>query len=173
MRKILLLVIIACLAGLSLACSGNVPPIPVIGTPQDLTTLTGEWLGTYEISDGAARRGDIYLKLNAGTDTARGSVVMTVRQFRTDLTPLRDGLPAAMVPFSEAVSIKFVRVRNGFVTGLLDPYRDPYCGCTLNTTFTGRLQGDTITGEFRIRHSDSVARETGRWSAVRQAEKNP
>jgi hypothetical protein len=170
MRKILLIVIVACLTGLMLACSGNIPPVPVIGTPQDLTTLAGEWTGRYEVSDGTPRHGEIYLNLNAGTDTARGSVLLTVRQFRTEMAQ-RDGQPAPMVPYrpyNEAISIKFVRVKDGRVTGILDPYRDPYCGCTLTTTFTGRMKGDTISGNFRVRHSDSMAREAGRWRVIRQ-----
>lgn len=161
------LIVTALIALLSGACSGNTPPVSVIGSRADLNTLAGEWVGSYEVTDGLSRRGTVDLTLDAGQDTARGAVVMTTLQARGSAGIPQNAMPAPMAPFSEALSIKFVRVNGNVINGVLDPYRDPNCGCTLTTTFVGRLKGDEIEGTFTVRHSDSMQRETGWWRATR------
>lgn len=55
------------------------------------------------------------------------------------------------------------------VTGVLDAYRDPQCDCPVETTFTGRLNGDTIDGTFATRGSQLAAQQTGTWRVKRTA----
>ena len=64
---------------LSAACASNPsPPVPVTGTRADVSTLVGEWTGEYRSAE-SGRSGSILFKLDAGTDTARGDVVMVSR----------------------------------------------------------------------------------------------
>jgi len=149
-------------------CAGNVPPARVIGTHADLITLGGTWEGDYEVTDGTIRRGTIYLELAAERDTARGYVLMSVMQARNGHIAKPEGMPSPAMPYSETLSIKFVRVTGNVITGVLDPYRDPVCGCVLTTTFSGQLRADEITGQFRVRHSDGLLREAGNWRASRK-----
>ena len=51
------------------------PTVALQATPADLEILAGEWEGEYE-SAALGRRGTIEFKLKAGTDEARGDVVM-------------------------------------------------------------------------------------------------
>jgi len=55
------------------------------------------------------------------------------------------------------------------VTGVLDAYRDPQCDCPVETTFTGRVNGDTIDGTFVTRGSQTAAPQTGTWRVKRTA----
>jgi hypothetical protein len=52
--------------------------------------------------------------------------------------------------------------------GTMDPYRDPGCDCQVETTFVGRLSGDTIEGTFTTTPSGNVPITTGRWKMTRQ-----
>ena len=55
----------------------------------------------------------------------------------------------SMRPSSELLTIAFARIQGGPVSGKLDPYRDPGCGCIVNTTFTGLLRdSSTLEGTF-------------------------
>jgi hypothetical protein len=55
----------------------------------------------------------------------------------------------------------------GTVAGVLEPYRDPACGCTLSTSFVGHIVGDRITGRFISHGGPGHLPTTGRWQAVR------
>jgi hypothetical protein len=55
------------------------------------------------------------------------------------------------------------------VSGVLDAYRDPQCDCSVLTTFTGRVNGDTIDGMFLTRGSQTAAPQTGTWRVKRTA----
>jgi len=62
-------------------CAGTSPRTPVSGTISDVALLAGEWSGDY--SGGAhGRTGGISFHLEAGTDTAHGSVTMLSRTER-------------------------------------------------------------------------------------------
>jgi nucleotide-binding universal stress UspA family protein len=51
-------------------------PVPLEGTPTDLSALTGTWIGSYR-SESTGRHGAVTFRLRAGEDTARGEVEMT------------------------------------------------------------------------------------------------
>jgi hypothetical protein len=63
--------------------------------------------------------------------------------------------------------IRFVRVDGGKVSGTLQPYRDPDCGCSVYTTFEGTVEGDVIEGTFVARHADGPLFR-GTWLVMRR-----
>jgi len=68
---------------------------------------------------------------------------------------------------SQVLTIKLVRVAGDTVSGVLDAYRDPQCDCPVQTTFTGRINGDTIDGTFTTRGAQSNSGQTGTWRVKR------
>jgi hypothetical protein len=158
-RKSLALVL---LAG---ACVGVQNPVPVTG---DVAALTGEWEGTYSSAQ-SGRRGNIFFRLEAGRDTARGDIVMYPVDYPVATAPWDPSNPAdPNRPHAEILTITFVQAVAGTVTGRLDPYRDPQCGCSLTTTFIGKLQGDTLSGTFTSWHQEMQRRTEGEWKAIRR-----
>jgi hypothetical protein len=149
---------------LGVGCTAVSPPVPVEG---DVAALAGEWTGEYWSAE-SGRRGELVFTLQAGADTARGEVVMRPaplgRGAAGEVPDTRAG-PEAM---PQGLSITFVRVSRGVVSGRLDPYRDPECGCRLTTTFLGRLSGDTLSGTFTSRHEEMQRTVEGQWRAVRK-----
>lgn len=152
------------------ACGGSGPaqPVPLMGTAADLNALAGHWNGTYQ-ADGGGRSGTIAFNLQAGRDTAFGDVIMVPVAWTaggergeraagrvTEVTPPR------------ALSIKFVRVAGDRVSGQLDPYHDPECGCHLLTVFEGRLEGKEFRGTYITYHEESGHKVTGTWQAKRE-----
>ena len=105
------------------------------------------------------------VRLRAGADTAEGDVIM---QSHTDADPSvpdpsRASWDAARTN-DEVLSIRFVFVTDDEVSGVLNPYRDPDCGCTLTTTFRGTLRGNVMEGTFHTEGSGiSHMPADGRW----------
>jgi hypothetical protein len=54
------------------------------------------------------------------------------------------------------------------VTGVLDPYEDPECKCTLLTRFAGRLRGDRITGRYSTTNVETGVVTGGEWDVHRK-----
>lgn len=72
MRKALIATVVLFL----MSCASSEPaPVPVIGMPEDLVTLTGEWAGTYE-SGATGRSGNITFHLTENPEGAHGDVLM-------------------------------------------------------------------------------------------------
>jgi hypothetical protein len=148
-----------------LACGKPQAPVPIVGAQADISSLAGDWTGEYSSVE-SGRRGSILFHLTAGTDTARGDVVMS---------PMWIGRPPASdapraggdVPSTQVLQIQFVQVAGGQVSGQLAPYTDPSCGCTLRTSFTGRLRADTLEGTYTSLHQQTGDRQAGRWRVVR------
>lgn len=165
MRSIRLAVFAASLA--TVACTPVVMKMPVSGPAPAVSRLVGEWQGDYSSVE-SGRRGIIAFRLRAGADTAEGDVIM---QSRVDYDP---SAPNASIPWDamrtthQQLSIRFVFVSDTEVSGVLNPYRDPDCGCTLTTTFRGKLQGDVIEGTFHSEGSGiSHIPQDGRWRVKR------
>jgi hypothetical protein len=153
------------LVALVLACGGAQTPVPVVGASADLSRLAGEWYGEYSSVE-SGRSGSIVFKLVAGTDSATGDVFMTPQWLgRPGEVQAQRGPQPTTTP---ALAIRFVRVAGGQVSGALAPYTDPQCGCTLHTTFVGRLQADTLVGTYSSRHEQARDTQRGRWRAVRK-----
>jgi len=150
----------ACVSG----CAIPRARVPLFG---DASGLAGEWSGQYE-SDESGRNGPIMFRLTAGQDTARGDVVMLVARSATEgpgIFPAGapGSWPTPRVADARVLTIRFVQVEDGRIRGRLDPYRDPSCGCMVDTVFEGVEQGDVITGTFVARHLERSHTQRGRW----------
>ncbi len=155
---------------LLLAChTAPSQPVPLVGSAGDIAAIAGEWSGYYESDDGA-RGGSIDFHLKAGRDTAQGDVLMVPRGWGRPLEAWERRQPnSADAPSATTLTIRFVRVQGDSVTGRLDPYRDPACGCRVVATFAGRHTGDRIRGRYEALHQESGRVMTGRWQAERKA----
>ena len=141
-------------------------PLPVVGDPQDLSILVGEWWGEYSSTE-TGRDGRIRFSLAAERGEARGDVLMFA-----DASALEDrgGSPQAALG-GRTLAIRFVRLRpeDETVTGTLEPYLDPDCDCLVTTTFTGRASRDAIEGTYETRGGDDYRPTGGRWRVERRA----
>jgi hypothetical protein len=162
-RAVFLVLAIALACG----CSSAPAPVPVSGAASDLQALAGEWEGEYS-SEATGRSGTIVFKLAPGEDHAHGDVLMIPRGGAEPFRRTDSSWPeAAHVP-SQLLVIRFVSAAGGSVTGTLEPYHDPTCDCDIDTTFTGKLHGDTIEGTFASVSSKGVARTGGVWRVTRK-----
>jgi hypothetical protein len=153
-------------AVLGAACTPVIMKTPVSGPVTSISRLAGDWQGDYSSGE-SNRRGLISFHLRAGADTAEGDVIM---QSRPDGDQSAPNVPSldAMRTTEEALSIRFVFVSENEVSGVLNPYRDPVCGCTLTTTFRGTITGDVIEGTFHSEGSGiSHIPTDGRWRVKR------
>lgn len=147
-----------------LACASTPETVPLVGTSRDLSGLVGEWSGEYD-GGSTGRSGSIVFVLRSAADTARGDVMMVPRA--SGEAPSVNGRAGPLqLRSGRVLSIAFVRVAGGDVSGTLDPYTDPDCQCTVQTTFTGTLRGNTIEGSFVTRGAGRE--QTGRWRVTRQ-----
>jgi hypothetical protein len=161
---------VVALAFATASCAINPAPIPVVGTAADLSALAGEWTGEYRSAE-AGRTGSITFKLAAGRDTAFGDVLMIPRE-----DPLRMAEPSQpivpLAPQPQILTISFVRVTGGSISGSLTPYPSPDCECQLLTTFRGQLKGDRIEGDLWINHSGmEMPAQKGTWWVKRVSAK--
>ena len=148
------------------ACAANPSPVPMVGPSRDLSALAGEWNGEYR-SDETGRSGVITFKLQAGADTAFGDVLMIPRETMPAM-PEPQAMPDTRRAIPQVLIIRFVRVRAGEISGTINPYRSPDCGCLLSTVFRGQMRGDRIDGTFLIRHSENdMPPQRGTWWASR------
>jgi hypothetical protein len=165
-RKVALPILLCALA-LS-ACGASRSPVPVVGPSADITALTGEWAGDYSSAE-SGRSGSISFTLRAAGDSAFGDVVMIPTALGRPLMPWRqqDAVGSNQAPASTVLTIRFVRVEHGHVSGTLEPYADPQTGARLLTTFSGELNGKTIAGTYTTRLPSGDA-QTGRWTVQRR-----
>ncbi|MEW5917677.1 MAG: hypothetical protein AB1762_14830 [Gemmatimonadota bacterium] len=156
------------LAALSLiiatACKWQPTPIVMVGPESAISTLAGEWSGEYQSSE-AQRSGTIWFKLEAGRDTAFGDVLMIPRD--VGQTVPEPSAPNQWKQRPQVLTVKFVRVEGQRISGAIDPYPSPDCGCKLVTTFRGELKGDRIEGDFAIHHEHEQKVQSGTWFALR------
>ncbi len=150
------------------ACGASRAPVPLVGASADVGALTGEWAGDYSSAE-SGRSGSISFTLRAAGDSAFGDVVMIPSAWGRPLVPWRgeNATGANQQPASTVLSIRFVRVEHGHVSGTLDPYADPQTGARLLTTFSGELNGNSITGTYTTRLASGDT-QTGRWTVQRR-----
>ena len=149
------------------ACATNPPPVPVSGSSTEVSALAGEWVGEYRSSE-TARSGSISFTLKTGRDTAYGDVIMVPAHVGAPRMDPREAIPPA-VGITEALPIRFVRVRGTRVTGSIEPYPAPDCECALLMTFRGELLRDRIEGTFTVNHSATGhAAQKGTWWVARK-----
>ncbi len=153
------------LAALPAACASVPDPVPVAGAPGALELLVGVWSGEYEGRE-SGRSGTLTFQLEAGSDTAYGHVLMVPRQADGPYgRPEAEANRPEREPHPQPIGIRFVRLENATVEGVLEPYEDPACGCPLTTTFLGTIEGNVITGTFETVHGTNRFTETGTWRA--------
>lgn len=153
----------ALVALLGIGCASTGPRhIPVMGAPGDVSQLAGEWDGDYS-SMMSQRYGTIYFSLRAASDTAVGQIMMIPRANPNPTT----GAPSTAGP-SQSLTIRFVHTIGDSVTGVLDPYTDPSCACTVQTTFNGRAHGEDISGTYRTQRPGGGQAVEGQWSVHRR-----
>jgi hypothetical protein len=148
------------------ACASNPAPVPVTGAKADLQALVGEWTGEYRSVE-TGRSGSILFKLDAGSDTANGDVVMVPRESGMSHD---DAVRVAMTrqAANQVLTIRFVRIAGTTVSGAIDPYPSPDCSCELLTVFRGELKGNRMEGTFRTTHSgEPTLTQEGTWWATR------
>lgn len=151
------------------ACGVRNPPVAVAGPQSDVAALAGEWAGSYA-SPVTGRTGTIAFTLTTGGDSAFGAVTMIPSGLRQPLQPWRGQNTAnGPLPGTELLTIRFVRVAAGRVSGALTAYADPETGAAAHTRFEGTLEGDTVSGTFTTRFERSSASgPTGTWRVVRR-----
>lgn len=159
------------LAATLAACSTRLPPVAIDGPRADLAALAGEWRGHYEAGPGGSTRsGSILFRIAAEGGSAQGDVLMIpASSAGARPTSPREGpeIWAAPPEAAHALTIRFVHVAGGEVHGVLDPYRDPECGCELRTEFRGVLRGDVIEGTYASHHQGQARTTSGRWQVRR------
>ncbi len=151
------------------ACRYQPTPISLQGEPSSIAALRGTWSGEYW-SSASERRGALNFTIAATADSAYGDVIM--------FTPLGQQIRPAdandqhrmHAGATQALRIDFVRVGGTMVSGTLEPYIAPDCNCTVATTFTGNIVGDTLRGTFITNGTQGGNRE-GMWMMVRRADK--
>ncbi len=151
------------------ACGASRAPVPLVGQSADISALAGEWSGDYSSAE-SGRSGSISFTLRAAGDSAFGDVVMVPAAWGRPLVPWRqeNAIGSNQAPAASTVlTIRFVRVEHGHVSGTLDPYADPQTGARLLTRFSGELNGNTITGTYTTQ-LPSGETQSGRWSVQRR-----
>jgi hypothetical protein len=156
------------IAASTLACAARSPSIELTSSDFDLNPLVGEWRGDYS-SAATGRTGTIAFTLRAGEGAASGNVVMIPRADSLLTDEEREALANTSSDGKSILKINFVRKEGGSVKGTLDPYRDPDCGCMVNTTFQGVFRdARTIEGTFTTVPSAPGGSITGgKWKATR------
>jgi hypothetical protein len=160
--------------GFAIFASGCVPmpPVALDATPADLEILAGEWAGEYE-SAALGRRGSIEFTLKAGTNEARGDVLMVPSGRGTPYRPqpYDEGQHLRGMPASEILTINFIRASDGSITGRLDRYWDPDRNCFADTTFNGRVALGVVEGTFKTTFDCGAGAATGTWTATKKRAK--
>lgn len=157
----------------AIACSRARPAaVPLAGDPVEMRSLAGSWSGEYTGTE-SGRSGSIVFSLRSEANAASGDVVMVPRQTNvttpreqpSGATPTTGGPQTATQP--QTLSISFVRVADGGVSGRLAPYRDPDLGVTVETVFVGRLvTSDRLEGTFTTTGPNGLTHH-GRWRVTR------
>ena len=154
------------------ACSWRKTPVTLIPETEtgSVALLVGVWTGEYS-SPQTGRSGTITFDLASEKDTAFCDVVM-IPKFQP-IQPVGDGTVKAIVrpqSSAEPLKVRFIKLGDRRVSGILDPYVDPECGCKVTTTFVGTItSGDTIEGTYTsIRTGLDNSGTGGRWRVTRQ-----
>jgi hypothetical protein len=163
---------IIALAATTAACGWRRTPVPVVSDTGSVQALVGTWSGLYS-SEETGRSGSIMFELASEKDTAFGDVLMVPKtRVVTNIPNDHPGLPITQAQNpSEPLTIRFVRLSGGAVTGVLDPYNDPDCGCRVVTRFTGRFtDSNTIEGTYSTKGT-SIGHQpsAGQWKVTRQS----
>jgi hypothetical protein len=144
--------------------------VSVDANQKDLNALAGSWSGDY-FSGSTGRTGSIRFNLDAEEGAVSGTVLMFPQGRSSAMEPAnRQGAGSENAPRGgQPLSIRFIVVEDGVVSGTLEPYKDPDCDCFLSTTFTGRVHGDVIQGTFVSHGGPGRVTQDGRWKVTRKS----
>lgn len=166
--------VIAAIAVLMFGCATAPAPVPevkkVTGRVIDIAELSGSWLGQYN-STVTKRSGVISLDLNESSGKAIGQVILTSKTpIKVSSSPKSITSPGTVKRTQEkSLSIEFIAVQDGKVSGDVTPYTDPAFGeATVFTTFEGTLTGNRLEGTYTSRIGQDGHSYNGSWWAVRQ-----
>ena len=151
------------------ACVGNPPPVPVYASRADWEILAGRWNGSYSTSS-PERHGLIEFTLSAGVEQASGDVMMIAEGTRAPYRAHPPGDPRlgpTNAPYTQLLTIKFVRAAQGQIRGTIASYWDPDRSCQASATFLGTAQPRAIDGTFTSTCEDGVRQLRGKWRVTR------
>ncbi|HMJ19221.1 MAG TPA: hypothetical protein VK478_12585 [Gemmatimonadaceae bacterium] len=151
-----------------MGCASNPPSTQVTASDFDLNPLVGEWRGNYSSAE-TGRTGTIAFTLRAGESSASGNIVMIPRPDSMLTTAEEQLVTNIAAPGRSVLKIHFLRKEGGNLSGTLDPYTDPDCGCPATTTFQGTFKdARTIEGTFNTVPSQPGGKVTGgKWKVTR------
>jgi hypothetical protein len=164
--------IVLTLALAAAGCGWRRTPVPVLSDTGSTALLVGNWAGEYSSKE-TGRVGSISFELASEKDTAYCDVVMVPRT-PVNATPAQANQAiqggARLQAAGQPLKIQFVRLGDKRVTGTLEPYTDPDCGCRVVTTFVGVFTSpNTIEGTYTTRGTDMLHQTTGgQWKVTRQ-----
>jgi hypothetical protein len=167
MKSPIAVLVLAVLA--TAACESQRAAIPIVADPNQRSALVGEWHGQYG-SPSTKRSGSIVLFLVEGEDHAHGDVLMIPAGNSEPYRPSAGSAEtAALRRGPQLLTIRFVRAKEGQISGSLDPWWDPDCDCEVQTSFVGEIRGDRIVGIFTsLSGRPGVGRWTGWWEVHRK-----
>jgi hypothetical protein len=153
------------------ACGWRRTPVPVVSATGSKELLVGTWAGEYSSSE-SGRVGSISFELEQGKDTAFCDVTM-IPQVRTiRIIGNRSSEPPTVMtpPAAAPLKMRFIRLEGDRVTGSLEPYADPSCGCEVVTAFEGTFKSpNRIEGTYRTQGSGALEVSGGKWKVTRQS----
>lgn len=152
------------------ACAGNPPPVPVFASRADWEILSGHWSGSYTMSP-SGRHGVIDFTLSAGDEQASGDVLMVADGTHVPYRPYPPNDPRqgpTNAPYTQLLTIRFVRADRGKISGTIASYWDPDRNCQASATFLGEAQNRVIEGTFTSTCEDGVRQLRGTWRVTRQ-----
>jgi hypothetical protein len=166
MRSRALIVFAPLVAAVAVAsCRYQPSRVSLQGSPPEITALAGEWNGEYSGAQ-SGRSGSITLRITAGGDTAYGDVVMVANTGQRPVAAHDPKEHLTHARSAEVLHVAFVRVAEGRVTGMLEPYIAPDCRCQVTTSFTGTVQGNVVEGTF-VTRGPAGLEQVGRWKVTR------
>jgi hypothetical protein len=151
------------------SCGLAMRPVTIETTPAGWQSLDGAWRGEYS-THAYDRHGTIALQLKASREEASAEVLMISDRSGWPYqryTPESGAAP--FEPFTELLTIRIVRARDGQITGHLEPYWDPDRHCQAAATFLGSIDGNRIRGTFTSACDEDRTRIlNGRWMVQRK-----
>lgn len=155
--------------GVVLMAGGCAPSSPqglVLADADQLAMLTGTWKGSF-LNAATSRTGSIEFTLTAYSEFAYGDVRMHVAEKEHIYQPM-DGQQQVSRGSTRPLVLKisFLRLSNGIVRGVLEPYEDPECRCLVVTTFEGTMRKGVIEGTFYTRGAGMRPIPTGSWNVI-------
>ena len=152
------------------ACAGNPRSVPVFASRADWEILSGHWSGSYSTSP-STRHGVIEFTLSAGEEQASGDVLMVADGAHGPYRPYPPNDPRQgpiNAPYTQLLTIRFVRADRGEISGTIASYWDPDRSCQASATFLGGAQNRVIEGTFKSTCEDGVRQLRGTWRVTRQ-----